>query len=195
MPWYTRPEWWLCLLAALTLLVIAIQTNATLTAARAAQASVKEAQETAKRQLRAYLSVGIGPGISQDRNLRLRYEGKPVVFNSGDTPAHKVRLWTKAAVLPTPAPLEGEFVSGEPTGEGTIGAKQSAFLSGVVDVLVDDSEVEKIERGQKALYVWGLVQYEDTFGSKHSTRFCHQYLGPPNDKSQCIYVAGHNSSD
>jgi len=32
-----------------------------------------------------------------------------------------------------------------------------------------------IETRNRFLYVWGLVKYEDGFGKKRFTRFCHRY--------------------
>ena len=67
--WYASPEWWLCILGVPTLLFIGRQTKATARAARAAEASVNLGEDTAKRQLRAYLAVTSGRKPSTAANM------------------------------------------------------------------------------------------------------------------------------
>src|SRR5580700_9445529 len=49
--WYTRPEWWLCILAVPTLVLLYRQTNAAIDAARAA----KDAAEAALLNAKAFV--------------------------------------------------------------------------------------------------------------------------------------------
>jgi hypothetical protein len=37
------------------------------------------------------------------------------------------------------------------------------------------TEIERFERGEVALYVWGIVYYSDGFVTGRYTKFCHRY--------------------
>ena len=72
-----------------------------------------------------------------------------------------------------------------PTSSQTIGSiigpHQQVSISAIVDRFYDDTEVDKIKYGKgKATYIWGTVTYEDIFGERHETNFCHwiHWIGP-----------------
>src|SRR5262249_20928665 len=52
--------------------------------------------KTTRAQLRAYLSVVIGTAVYQERDKNLRFEAKPTIVNTGQTPAYNVRYRIKA---------------------------------------------------------------------------------------------------
>ena len=196
---FTWPEGVTAWAIILTLMAIAEQTKQTTRAAEAAEASVETGKDTAKRQLRAYLNVVVGIGVYQERDKNLKFEGKPLLLNAGQTPAHKVRFRVKAAILPAPLPKETILQgtkTGKDTDEGFLGAQQNATISGLVEDFCDDSEVEGIKTatGGKGLYVWGTVTYEDIFGDAHYTRFCQQLLWLPDGKVYGFYVPGKNKA-
>jgi hypothetical protein len=167
-------------------------------AAISAKAGTKAADVVEKRtaqQMRAYLYVDAGEALFQEGATV--FEGRPLLINGGFTPANKVSLKIRAAILPNPLP--SDFVFKPPYGfEGSniLGPRQNVSLSAIVDSGCDDSEVEAVKRGEKkALYTWGTVTYEDIFDATHETEFCRLYIwGTPKGPIRGVFVAGHNNS-
>lgn len=40
-----------------------------------------------------------------------------------------------------------------------------------------EEEVKEIKYGDKRIYVFGKITYDDVFGNPHHTEFCHMYFG------------------
>jgi hypothetical protein len=169
--------------------------------AKSLQTTAEVSSESIKalsKQMRAYLFVNIGTAVFQDRAVGLKFEGKPLLINTGHTPARKIRFNAKAAILASPLPgdyvlaMPGDDALGSPT--TNLGAGQNAIMNAVIDDFVDDAEVEdiKLSRG-KALYVWGLVKYEDVFGEDQTVHFCQSmiWIG---DKVMGYFTPGRNDS-
>lgn len=152
--------------------------------------------------LRAYLTVTIGSAIYQERREGqedLKFEAKPTLANTGNTPARKVCIRIAADILPIPIP-EG-FAFPLPEAEavndaGTVGAHQSYMLAGTVKDFVPYEEVPIIKEGkEKALCVWGLITYEDVFGKTHSTKFGQWITWWPNGQVLGYYLPSQNDAD
>jgi hypothetical protein len=145
--------------------------------AQAAVDSVVSVRERTAMQMRAYLAVIVFQAVYQERNRELRFEGKPLIVNSGQTPAHNVRFRAKSDILPGQLPDDFDFTLDTPwVGGSLIGPHHNAIMNAIVDRYVDDNEVAAIKRGSgMALRVWGQVLYEDIFGEEHFTNF-HQLL-------------------
>jgi hypothetical protein len=186
----------------LTLAAIVWQAILTRKAVQVAQASVDASKDAAKRLLRAYLAVTCGTALHQERNMPLRpdlkFEARPKVLNTGQTPAHKVKCFGNAAILTDPLPKEAILASpgGNPP-EGTIGAQQDITVQLPVGDFCDDSEVQSVKAGSngKALYAWGVVTYLDAFGDEHSTRFCQRITWQNPGQIYCEYVDGRNEAN
>ncbi len=165
--------------------------------AKAATESVAALKERTAKQMRAYLCVNIGGGEYQDRAKNFKFASRPMLINAGHTPAHKVSYKAKAAILPVPLPEGFAFpLTDESIGAALLGAQQSATLGGIVDDFCDDKEVEDIKIGKgKALYIWGIVNYEDVFGDSHFTKFCQSTLFAPGDKVYGFFIPRHNEAD
>jgi len=73
-------------------------------AATIASENVVIVTERTAQQIRAYLSVTIGTGVYQD--AQCQFEVKPVLTNTGQSPAHKVKYIAKADILPLPLPTD-----------------------------------------------------------------------------------------
>jgi hypothetical protein len=174
-------------------------------AARSATAMEKIAttiQTGNQAVMRAYLSVVVGTGIYQERRVGqgdLKFEGKPNLVNTGNTPARKVRIRSNAAVLPLPPPENFDYpLPAEPTetASSSVGAHQTYILSCLVKDFVPDSEVAAIKEGAgKSLYIWGLVTYEDIFGETHKTKFGQWLTWLPDGKVLGYYIPGQNDVD
>jgi len=116
--------------------------------------------------MRAYLTVIIGGGLYQERNKNLKFEGRPILINTGQTPARKVGYRASAAILPVELPEDFSFpLPAKSAGASVIGPQQSNIMFAVVESFVPDQDVEVIKSGKdnRALYVWGVVTYEDFF--------------------------------
>ncbi len=164
--------------------------------ARAATESVVALRERTAQQMRAYLAVVVGAAIYQERGKGLKFEGKPLLINTGHTPANNVSYRASAAILPVPMPDDFSFpLSGKVTGAAMLGPQQSANLSAVVNDFCDDTEVEAIKAcNGRALYVWGIVTYEDIFGENRQTRFCQCLTWLNDGKVFGFYTPGHNDA-
>jgi hypothetical protein len=164
--------------------------------AKASADSIVAVKERTAKQMRAYLTVIIGTGVFQDRSKQLKFESKPFLVNSGHTPAHKVRYRAKARILPVPLPQDFDFpLSAEDVGAAMLGPQQNAVLSAIVDDFCNDEEVGAIKVGkEKALYIWGIVNYEDVFGESHYTRFCQMTTWMNDEKIWAYYIPQHNDA-
>lgn len=144
-------------------------------------AATADSAETLKvrtaQHLRAYLTVVTGTAIYQDSGRGLRFEGKPLLVNVGQTAAVTVAFKIKAGILPVPLPEDFAFpLLDAPFTTGALGPRDHMNLSGVVEYFVNDADVEMVKAANgTALYVWGEVAYEDVFGDTHRTQFCQQF--------------------
>ena len=134
-------------------------------------------QNILHKQMRAYIAVDIGKALYQDE--RFRFEGDPVLVNTGFTPARNVSFKIVADILAAELADDFKFETyGEKQShDATMSPRQTFVIYGSVKNRVDDSEVDAIMEGiKKRLYVWGTVSYDDVFGNSWETNFCHYYL-------------------
>lgn len=157
-----------------------------------------------KMIMRAYVTVTIGAAVFQERNRvgqnDLKFEGKMQVLNTGNTPARKVRIRKRAAIVPVPIPAGFDFsIPQEPEGVAyaALGAHQSYVISAIVPDFVPDAEVAGIKdaTGDKVLCAWGTIIYEDIFGETHTTKFGQQLLWYPSGGVYGFYIGGQNEAD
>jgi hypothetical protein len=154
------------------------------------------------KQMRAYLSVRIDGGFYQDRGANFRFEVRPMLINTGLTPALRVGYAARADVLSFP--LEDGFVFpalGQPQSVfGLLAPQQNFIMNAYVDRdYFDDAEAEDIKRGRgKRVYMWGTITYEDVFGETRHTNFCQSIFWIRfKDESERIfgnYVDRHNDA-
>jgi hypothetical protein len=118
---------------------------------------VKGAEETAKRQLRAY--VGFIRG-----EINLKESGEALAWidyqNAGQTPAHDVTLWIETAVLSV-TPSEQEFkISGD---EGKGGVMVPGSILRRHKLVTDSYLMDALEKDEQRIWVWGEIKYLDVF--------------------------------
>lgn len=152
-----------------------------------------------KAILRAYLTVTVGNiHLYQERRDDKRFESRPNLTNTGNSPARNVSIQISADILPIPIPREFNFPLPDPEirNAGIVGSREIMTLAGTVKELVSDSEVGLIKEGRtKALCVWGLITYEDIFGAPHHTKFGQWLTWNPNGAVVGYYIAGQNDFD
>jgi hypothetical protein len=123
---------------------------------------IRVMRETAKRELRAYLTVIIGTAAFQDRPHNVKFHGMPTMLNSGRTPAYKVSYSMRGGILPVPLPENFELppLHKNARGESIVGPQQSVSLleGGRLEDFVADQDVEGIKNLSigKGLYVGEL---------------------------------------
>ena len=78
-----------------------------------------------------------------------------------------------------------------------MGPQQNASMGAVVDGFCPEDELQRIKdgTGERNLFVWGKVTYEDIFGDKHFTRFCQQIYWDLQDNVRGHYIPGRNDAD
>ena len=134
---------------------------------------VRGTENTAERQLRAYISVeprGVSEFVPNDRVLA--HIG---FHNTGQIFAKSVRIHWNAKLCSQeekrPPPVDE---TGADDHELVI-APRATLISGITSFL--KTEIAKGLSGDKSyfLYVWGIVRYHDGFKPERFTRFCHRY--------------------
>ena len=151
-----------------------------------------------RKQMRAYVGVRVGEAFYQERDKNVRFEVRPLLINSGHTPAHDVAYDIRCDVLPIPISNGHDFhlqpqnsVAGP-----VVGPQQPAIMTAFVDRFYPDEEVERIKAGRdKALCVWGTVRYKDAFGLSHFTNFCQVINWTRGGHVIGHYHKDHNESD
>jgi hypothetical protein len=159
-------------------------------------------QKIMQTQMRAYVSVTTGTATYQDDINN--FASSPLITNTGLSPAKKVSTWIQADILDTTFPKDFKFqepgVDAVSETDATLSAKQSFSIAGIVKERFNQDEVRDIMLGAKRrLFVWGLVTYEDVFGNKWETKFCHNFnffkpKGSDDVKVESWYYRGHNNS-
>lgn len=148
--------------------------------------------------MRAYLSVVIGAANYQDRQEGIKFEAKPLLVNTGSTPARNVRIWIGARIIPHPQAEAFNYARPNEVAKatGVCAPHQNYGLSAIVADLIPDVEVPDIKHGRTgALTVWGIVTYDDIFGEHHTTKFGQWLFWYPNQNVYGYYIPGQNDMD
>jgi hypothetical protein len=166
--------------------------------------SVSASDAVSKRELRAYLTVIIGGGLFQERRDEdkggdLKFECRPLLINTGRTPALDITFKARAAIMAIPLP-QGIHLPEAPddgVGGNILGPQQNAHMFAIVDGFCADKDVDSIKfgKGNQGLYVWGRVTYKDVFGEDHYTRFCQQIYWDLDGTVKGQYIPGRNDAD
>jgi len=150
------------------------------------------------KQMRAYIAVDLGLATYQDE--RLRFAAQAVLVNTGFTPARNVSSKIRADILPVGSEIMDLPDAGPlRLADATLAPRQNFVVHGIVDHRYSDEEVTLIMKGeQKRLVIWGDITYDDVFGGKWLTKFCHTFVFyPASDgviKVNGYFYAKHNSA-
>ncbi len=135
------------------------------------------AKDTARRQLRAYISVAV------EKQPNLNESGPPnatLLFkNTGQTPAYEVRIHSVWSVL------DGDTINNDQIKQirdymATLKGFESAMFPGqefrqsaepTKGIPITDGQKISISLGAMTLWVNGEIVYEDAFGYPHFTHF------------------------
>lgn len=150
-------------------------------ATEAMRESNRIAQDNARRQLRAYVSVSPGEFSLDMIKPREHKVTLALVFrNGGATPAYQFQHGGNIVVF-QPDRARAYFTEGYKTapitGEGsqiTLHTQQDHY--GVIESmrLITSAEFDQLQKGNASLYAYGFASYQDIFGVSYTTRFCYE---------------------
>jgi hypothetical protein len=150
---------------------------------RATRRLVKDAKQTAERQLRAYVVVHKGRAILtwNDHQVSIFVD----LRNSGQTPAYKFRSITWIDILDShlPPPFErlNEPVEIVGNPNSIIGPKSPISINR--HRFLEGDDLDRIQAEAKIIYVWGRVDYVDAFGIDRWFIYRWAMFGPEQDLS------------
>jgi hypothetical protein len=138
---------------------------------------VEGADETAEKQLRAYVFI-------KDGGIAITPDGVGFVFgviykNFGKTPAYQYSTWTGGGIYPVddlPFPKEPKSLT-ERVNRSIVGP--SAETPVVADsVALSPPDLQAIRNRTKAIFIWGGVDYVDAFDKPRHFIFKMRMTGP-----------------
>jgi hypothetical protein len=136
---------------------------------------VEGAEDTAQRQLRAYIVAG-PTGIVFNDLLKDIIVVEITIKNTGQTPAREVLVVSRTCVLPYP--LEGSFdftlISGPDPSKSVLGKDQDILHESTADAVLTGDEMMRVTNpeGGFRVYTYGRVDYRDVFDHPQHTHFC-----------------------
>jgi hypothetical protein len=148
-------------------------TFAALRAAVAGRQSVRVANQSAEKQLRAYINIidAAASWKEEPPDVTMKIVRVQVNFrNSGSTPAHNVTSWMVARNMWVSAPdFTAEIETTSMGVQGPGGIDHLECLHQAEDV--NRGVVAGWKSGSKSLFVFGEIRYTDAFGNPRLTSF------------------------
>jgi hypothetical protein len=151
-----------------------IAANAAERAAKATEDSVEVGRDTAKRQLRAYVTVnGVvrtkDPGNPNGEGFAVMIEIK----NNGQTPASNSLQWAQIEIkeFPLQSPLPIHCLQNPTRGILPPGSDTKNLMFPTFDRNLTTIEENAILANHTAIYVYGETDYLDVFGDRHLMQF------------------------
>ncbi|WP_325548365.1 hypothetical protein [Ramlibacter sp.] len=192
-PFYESMEFWLVVLTALLVGVTYRLVHFTKKLWGATAELVKDSQDKAEKQLRAYLNV---------RQITAKYEqgegpltATVLIENFGQTPAHDVRITANIQTVYADTVLQFDLEHLEGGGMGVMGPRNTYTLHATTGQNVTQRMRMEVNNGDAIVYVWGLVTYGDEFGRTHSTVFRMRMSGPDGQRGTFSPCPDGNSAD
>lgn len=132
------------------------------------------------------------PTRNPDGDYEIRWE----LENRGRTPAWVTSLGATGTIIPAgqnlPENPQYTMAGPFPT-EGTVLSPEGKVLRGLT---IPIDQMTAVEQGTHILYVVGMVEYRDVFGSRHETRSCYRFQTRPtaiDPSPRDFYVDGPSS--
>lgn len=199
---YSSHEWWLVYLTAALAAITGALAVFTAFLWGATKRLVGGSEETARRQLRAYVFLDPEKEFTFVRkpSVTATVETEIHVKNLGLTPAYDVfcHSWMTVDVWPLPE----NFVFVGPSGDEPLTRSVVPpgglvhFHTGTCRPFTPD-ELAAVESGARRLYIYGQITYTDTFGRQHWTNFCQgsTALGREGFRTALAKCDRHNDTD
>ncbi len=156
------------------------------------------AENTAERELRAYISVETGVYFRQDKSTR--FEFQPVIVNNGATPAKNVRIQTNLGLVPVGIPENFDYylgpgISGPQTSISDIGPRRNKFNSTDFHRRATVRELRGILKKTHYFHTYGRVSYEDVFGNERYTNYSFVISIPAKRGLNAIWMATERNNN
>jgi hypothetical protein len=138
--------------------------------------ALRDSQNTAQHQLRAYIYVNPQSAFHIDGQGTLQVYS--IVGNSGQTPALNVERFLGLEVLP-PIPSVTNKPMPREEGVTVLGPRNEITLvKNWSQGTLSADQFSQIRDGSLRVYVFGMITYEDIYEAKWQTNFCNAYFGP-----------------
>ncbi len=150
---------------------------------------VRGAEETAERQLRAYISIRvIRPlNIKAPVNFGVVYN----IWNIGSTPGTVINLSRRIDIYRYPLPDDFVLPEGDTCGHGNvIGANDPSVVGKMhADRLFAGQEWEAVfaKKPRARIYFHGFICYKDVFGKDRKTEFCYSFIASSLTAHECTW--------
>ena len=152
-----------------SLLIAEQAANAAADAAKASDKQARIAEETAERQLRAYVTVKGGDLIFKDQTIFCVL----TIENAGQTPAYDLTTWTNIGVQPSGNPfgLKTMLPDSAP-GKVILGSGSVIHPRVRFDVPPEHNDmIPAVQGGLATIYIWGCINYVDIFRQARFVEF------------------------
>lgn len=153
---------------------------------------VKGAEETAERQLRAYICVKavtlMNFNVGSQPIFRVTFE------NTGQTPAYNVRSCIKMETFEIPLPEELPEQLTREVGFN-LGAGQPSEIREPINVVIMQDDIVALTSNKIAIIAWGKIIYEDIFGKTYYTNVRCMYGGEAGVDPNGSMVAWHKGNE
>ncbi len=172
-------EWTKLEFAALfaTLIATTFAAWAAAIAAIATRHSVQVSDETARRQLRAYVFVDSAELLNFRFRPRVLPEARIVMRNSGQTPAYEFTSVVSMTAGQYPPRSEFPSLPDGFTEKDVIGPHSNVISFPKLSEMLTEEQEDATAEGSGAIWVFGEIRYKDTFGVQRYTRFRYIFGG------------------
>jgi hypothetical protein len=166
-----------------------------------ARATLETMQDTAQRQLRAYV-VALGKDFSQ-RGTDDRFVLHIDIRNTGQTPAYNVKAVSRTCVLEHPLNTAFDFTLNEGVEPSVtmLGPQQFFEHDSVAESVLSDIQLSEIRAAIGPgdigirLYTYGTVTYRDAFQIERHTNFCFSLIWGDDGTAVAHASQYHNDAD
>jgi hypothetical protein len=144
---------------------------------------VNEGKKASERQLRAYIvakAEGVDINKINGSEDAVMVSVQIAIKNTGQTPAHDLRIVSKTELLrhPIDMPFNFTLISGPDPSVSVLGAGEPVGSESKPDDPFDGNAMmlaTEPESGER-IYTWGTVTYRDVFDHPHHTNFCSSLI-------------------
>lgn len=157
---------------------------------------MREAKDTSKKQLRAYVFVKPELPINIPKMEEWHTRGmKFLMHNNGQTPAFNLQQLTIIALKEKDIQIKLDAVKMEDGGSSLVltpGMHSEQMMRATAPIVAED--IAKFRAGTHAVYVWGEAHYKDVFGEHHVTRYAFQIDGEGRESGRTHWCKHGNES-
>ena len=154
----------------------------------ATQSILRDASDTSRKQLRAYLFIEV---CFFEKILNDSFTIVLNIKNFGQTPASKIRVFGQAR--PFPDPKTQNFILKEPIDYRITLGPNAGYSHAIEVTKVSPEGINAITMGVDEVYVWGIIYYTDCFGVDQKTPFRLLQHGPAKDGANRFQVCAEGN--